>query len=181
MVSRAFYKGKQSSKYWRYGKGSNCQTESSLCTNYDSFIPLSFIHFGIPYNLKPTLQQTEEISSVIEILLSLMYSRIIMVLIMVLIMVNMAAVGEICNSSDPSEKIDGKKQNKLKSKDGKGLFIAKDTEIDHFDAQLSEETVKIRFISDNAVPITSSESRMEPKKQVISKHGLNEQTNDRNK
>ena len=71
----------------------------------------------------------------------------------------MAAVGEICNSSDPSKKIGGKKQNKLKSKGGKGLFIAKDTEIDNFDAQLVEETVKIRFISDNAVPITNSSYR----------------------
>ena len=49
--------------------------------NYDSFIPLSFIHFEIPYNLKLTLQHTEEVSSVIEILLSLMYSRMVLMVV----------------------------------------------------------------------------------------------------
>ena len=72
---------KQSSTYWRNKRGSNCLTEFSLCTNYDSFVPLSFIHFGIPYNLKSTLQQTEEVSCVIEILLSLMYSRMVLMVV----------------------------------------------------------------------------------------------------
>ena len=49
-------------------RDSNCLIEFSLCTNYDSFILLSFTHFGIPYNLKSALQQTGEISCVIEIL-----------------------------------------------------------------------------------------------------------------
>ena len=52
-----------------------------VCTNYDSFTPLSFIHFGIPYNLKSTLQQTEVVSSVIEILLTLMYSRMVLMVV----------------------------------------------------------------------------------------------------
>ena len=81
MVSRAFYIAKQSSKYRRNKRGSNCLTESSLCTNYDSFIPLAFIRFGIPYNLKSTLQQTKEVSSVIEILLSLMYKRMVLMVV----------------------------------------------------------------------------------------------------
>ena len=81
MVSRAFYIAKQSSKYWRNKRGSNCLTEFSLCTNYDSFVPLSFIHFGIPYNLKSTLQQIEEVSYVIEILLSLKYSRMVLMVV----------------------------------------------------------------------------------------------------
>ena len=72
---------KQSSKYWRNERGSNCITESNLCTNYDSPIPLSFIHFGIPYNFKLTLQQIEEVSSVIEILLSLTYGRIVFMVV----------------------------------------------------------------------------------------------------
>ena len=71
------YIAKQSSKYWLNKRGSNRLTEFSLCTNYDSFIHLSFIHFGIPYNFKSTLQQTKEISCVIEILFSLMYSRMV--------------------------------------------------------------------------------------------------------
>ena len=49
--------------------------------NYDSFIPLSLIHFGIPYNLKSTLHKTEQVSSVIEILLSLMNSRIVLMVV----------------------------------------------------------------------------------------------------
>ena len=65
----------------RSKRGSNCLTGFSLCNNYDSFIPLSLIHFRIPYNLKSELQQTGEISCVIEFLFSLMYS--IMVLIVV--------------------------------------------------------------------------------------------------
>ena len=81
MVSRAFYIAKQSSKYRRNKRGSNCLTESSLCTNYDSFIPLSFIHFGIPYDLKSTLQQTGEISCVIEVLFSLMYIRMVLMVV----------------------------------------------------------------------------------------------------
>ena len=80
-MSRAFYIAKQSSKYWRNKRGSNCLTEFSLCTNYDSFILLSLIHFGIPYNLKSTLQQTREISCVIEILFSLMYSRMVLMVV----------------------------------------------------------------------------------------------------
>ena len=81
MVSRAFYTAKQSSKYWRNKRGSNCLTEFSLRTNYDSFIPLSFIHFGIPYSLKPTRQPTGEISCVIEILFSLMHSRVVLMVV----------------------------------------------------------------------------------------------------
>ena len=81
MISRAFYIAKQSLKYWRNKRGSNCLTEFSLCTNCDSFIPLSFMHFGIPYNLKSTLQQTREISCVIEILFSLMYSRMVLMVV----------------------------------------------------------------------------------------------------
>ena len=77
VVSRAFYIAKQSWKYWRNKRGSNCLTEFSKCTNYDSFIPLSFIHFGIPYNLQPTLQQTGKISCAIEILFSLMYNGMV--------------------------------------------------------------------------------------------------------
>ena len=49
--------------------------------DYDSFIPLSFIHFGIPYNLKSTLQYTGEISCVIEILFSLMYCRTVLMVV----------------------------------------------------------------------------------------------------
>ena len=71
----------QSSTYWRNKRGSNCLTEFSLCTNYDSFIALTFIHFWILYNLKSTLQQTREISWVVEILLSLMYSRMMLIVI----------------------------------------------------------------------------------------------------
>ena len=81
MVSRGFYVAKQSSKYWRNKRGSNCRTEFSLCTNYDSFIPLSCVHLGIPYNLKLTLQQTGEISCVIELLFSLMYSRMVLMVV----------------------------------------------------------------------------------------------------
>ena len=72
VVSRGFYIAKQSPDCWRNKRGSNCLTEFSLFTNYDNFIPLSFIHFGIPYNLKSTLQQNGEVSCVIEILFSLM-------------------------------------------------------------------------------------------------------------
>ena len=70
VVSRAFYLA--SHRNLGEIRGSNCLTESSLCSNYDSFIPLSFIHFGIPYNLKSTLRRTGEISCVIEILFFLM-------------------------------------------------------------------------------------------------------------
>ena len=70
-VNESIFSGNEQQKCKR--KGSNCLTEFSLCTNYDSVIPLSFIHFGIPYDLKSTLQQTREISCVIEILFSLMY------------------------------------------------------------------------------------------------------------
>ena len=80
MVSRAFYIAKQHQNIGEI-RGSNSLTEFSLCTNYDSFIPLSFIHFGIPYNLKSTLQQTEKVSSVIEILSSLMYSRMVLMVV----------------------------------------------------------------------------------------------------
>ena len=80
-MSRAVYIAKQSSKYWRNKRGSNGLTEISLCTNYDSFIPLSFIHFGIPYNFNSTLQQTGEISCLIEILLSLKYSRMVLMIV----------------------------------------------------------------------------------------------------
>ena len=45
---------------------------------YDSLIPLSFMLFGIPHNLKSTVQQTGEISGVFEILFSLMYSRMVL-------------------------------------------------------------------------------------------------------
>ena len=81
VVSRAFYIAKQSSKYRRNKRGSNCLTESSLCTNYDSFTPLSFIHFRIPYNLKSTLQQTRVTSCIIEILFSLMYGRMVLMVV----------------------------------------------------------------------------------------------------
>ena len=69
---------KQSWTYWRNRRDSNGLTEISLCTNYDSFISLSFIHFGIPYNFNSTLQQTGEISCLIEILLSLKFSRMVL-------------------------------------------------------------------------------------------------------
>ena len=72
---------KQSWTYWRNKRGSNGLTEISLCTNYDSFISLSFIHFGIPYNFNSTLQQTGEISCPIEILLSLKYSRMVLMVV----------------------------------------------------------------------------------------------------
>ena len=74
MVSRAFYIAKQSLKYQQNKRGLNCLTEFSLYMNYDSFMPLSLIDFGIPYNLKSTLQKTEEISCIIEILFFLIYS-----------------------------------------------------------------------------------------------------------
>ena len=72
---------KQSSIYWRNKRGSNCPTEFSLCTNHDSFIALSFVYFGILYNLKSTLQETGEISYVIDILFSLMYSRMVLMVV----------------------------------------------------------------------------------------------------
>ena len=72
---------KQSWTYRRNKRGSNGLTEINLCTNYDSFIPLSFIHFGIPYNFNSTLQQTREISWSIEILLSLKYSRMVVLMV----------------------------------------------------------------------------------------------------
>ena len=81
MVSRAFYIAKQSSKYWLSKRNSNCRTEFSLCTNYDSFIPLSFIHFEIPQNLKSTLQQTGEISCIIEISFSLKVSTMVLMVV----------------------------------------------------------------------------------------------------
>ena len=81
MVSRAFHVDKQSSKYWRNKRSSNCLTDFSLCMNYDSFIPISIIHFRIPYNLKSTVQQTGEISCVIEILFSLMHSRMVLMVV----------------------------------------------------------------------------------------------------
>ena len=61
-------------------RGSNGLTEFSLCRNYNSFIPLSFIHFGISYNFKSTLEQIREISCVIEILF-LMYSRMVFMVV----------------------------------------------------------------------------------------------------
>ena len=81
VASRAFYIAKQSSKYWQNNRGSNCLTKFSLCRNYDSFIPLSFIHFGIQYNLKSTRQQTGEIFCIIEILFSLKYSRMVLMVV----------------------------------------------------------------------------------------------------
>ena len=72
---------KQSSKYRRNERDSKCLTEFSLCTNSDSFIPLSFIPFGIPYDLKSILQQTGEISYVIEILFNLMYTRMVLMVV----------------------------------------------------------------------------------------------------
>ena len=81
VVSRAFYIAKQSSKYWQNKRSSNCLTEFSLRANYDSFTPLSFIHFGIPHNLKSSLQETGEISCVIEILFSLIYSRMVLMIV----------------------------------------------------------------------------------------------------
>ena len=67
---------KQSWTYWRNRRGSNGLTEISLCTNYDSFISLSFIHFGIPYNFNSTLQQTGEISCLTE-----KYSRMVLMVV----------------------------------------------------------------------------------------------------
>ena len=81
VLSSTFYIAKQSLKYRRNKRDSNCITEFNLCTNYDSFIPLSLIHFGIPYNLKSTLHKTEQVSSVIEILLSLMNSRMVLMVV----------------------------------------------------------------------------------------------------
>ena len=48
VVSRAFYIATKSSKYRRNKRGSYYL---SLYTNYDCFIPLSFIHFKIQYTL----------------------------------------------------------------------------------------------------------------------------------
>ena len=72
---------KQSSTLWRNKGSSNGLTETSLCTNYDSFIPLSFIHFGIPYNFNSTLQQTGETSCLIEIFLSRKYGRMVLMVV----------------------------------------------------------------------------------------------------
>ena len=79
-MSRAFYIAKQHQNIGEI-RGSNSLTEFSLCTNYDSFIPLSFIQFGIPYNLKLTLQQTGKTSYVIEIKFSLTYSRMVLMVV----------------------------------------------------------------------------------------------------
>ena len=68
-------------KYWRNKISSNCQMKCSLCTNYDSFIPLSFIHFVIRHNLKWTLRQTSEIFGVFEILFFLMYCRMVLTVV----------------------------------------------------------------------------------------------------
>ena len=113
-LSRAFHIAKQSSKYWRNKRGSNCLIEFSLCTNYDSFIPLSFIHFGIPYNLKSTLQHTGEIPCQIEILFSLMYNRMVLMVVccryrmpfnansFVSTLMNVSFYAKILNESDKS-------------------------------------------------------------------------------
>ena len=86
---------KQSSICWRNKRDSNCLTEFSLCTNY-IFIPLTFIHLGILYNLKSTLQQLGETFCVVEILFSQMYSRMVLMVVCCRYRTSFDANGFVC-------------------------------------------------------------------------------------
>ena len=96
VVSGAFYIATQLSKYWRNKRCSNCLTKFNLCTNYDNFIAISFINFGIPYNLKSTLEQTGELSCVIEILFSLKYSRMVLMVVCCRYRIPFDVYGYVC-------------------------------------------------------------------------------------
>ena len=69
---------KESSTYWRNKRASNGLTEFRLCTNFDSFIPLSFVHVKFRETLTRSCNRPGEISCAIEILFSLKCSRMVL-------------------------------------------------------------------------------------------------------